>query len=506
MIFKLNFISIILLTGLLCSLQAVVLEEHYSLKKVIDIALKNNLDLKISNETLTKSKNSLIMANAIFDPAVQLSYTKSATYMTGQTYSTANSIPYTSAASVSTKNKATQDDYALGFGGKTIIGATYGLQLGLTGSKGTMEDASGNGLAITSSSYSSKFGFTLAMPLLRGGWFAQNMLPLYSAKIGLSGADFNNKQTISNQIAAVSIKFLDLNAAYNTLEIKKRAFDRAKKTLKDTELLIQNGRLAKIDELNAKISLTSKENDLLNAQIQIDNLSEDLMELLNFDKKERIIPTPLEKQLVQVDTSFNSNWEHINKFGPAVNQAKLSLENARNSYDAAKNGSLPDISFNSTYGYQGDSTGGYKDAFKNTFDSDKKSGWSAGLVFSMPIGNRIPYYQKTNSLKDLKIAEINNTKAIDSTKTNLRKILQNIETSKKQIELAKLSNENSKIRLDAAEERFRVGKLSSDKLLDCQDEFYNSEVNLQTAFDGYRKILISLAQLRGEVTYLNETK
>jgi len=464
-----------------------------TLMELAKLALDKNRDILSASIDQTSAANSLTIARATYDPSLSLSVSRTKTIQSKSYFASTGS----STALTPEETKATTDSGSLTVTNKT----PWGPSLSLTETLGhSLSEAT----AVASShSYSASLAFSISVPLLKGGWLVNNKLGVYQAENTFRSSQISGRQTQVDQVAAIAQTFVDLSAAYQDLEAKERALERAQKTLEETQVKIKAGKLAGVELLSTQISVNERRTDVINTQAQIQRFHDDIRTQLAISDFPEFIPMPIPIEKIKRNLDFETNWDWISTKGAALQTSAISRDNAERSAAAKKLNWWPQVDLAPSYTLSGASNVAQGKAFSNTFNDKKQKAWGLTLTLSMPLGNRTPYYELQNALNEKKKAEISFSKEIDKQKDLLRETLRQIRDYEKQLDWSQENLELSKKQMEAQQDTFRAGRLTTFKLVEYQDKYLSAETSRNSVFRSYFKAIVKLDQLRGEAKYLD---
>lgn len=273
--------------------------------------------------------------------------------------------------------------------GKIPLGTKYRLFL----SSNALE----NSLNATSSStlfypeYFSTAGVTLVQPLLKDFGPAANMAEIRIARKNQQIAVLNWKTQVITAVGSVMQDYYDMAAALENVRVKQDAIDLATTLKKENQRRLELGVMAPIDVQQAEAEVASREDELLTAKNLLLDRQNALKRLVlaEFQAGENFVFVPVDKlsssapalnraQLMQ--TAFANR--------PDYQQALKQAEREEIRLRYVRNQLWPRIDLQGTYAVNGLGSG-YGNSVSRAFDQQGPQ-WSAGFIFSMPIGNVQP--------------------------------------------------------------------------------------------------------------------
>lgn len=204
------------------------IELHLSMREAILLSLRNNPSIQSTEMNRVTDKFALILAHNGFEPQYNLGFTGRLTK---------NTVPqFSSTAGVSLKNR-------MGTNFQLAYSNTY------TG---------GGGPGQTS--------FTISQPLMRGFGTQLNTISWYNALDSENSARLGFKGSIMTQVVAVISAYRKLIEDYTSLDIQRRTLKNNIETVKQSELKLKVGKIARSDVLQQQATLETTKLSMLTQQ------------------------------------------------------------------------------------------------------------------------------------------------------------------------------------------------------------------------------------------------
>ncbi len=453
-----------------------------SLKDLTKLALQNNLDIAISdtNEELYNQK--VIQAYGPYDPALNI----------GLGYN-------------SSKRPNTNIATAAAGGASVTNNALWNFQFtqniptggGITASWNTNRNDSNQGFYLFSPQYNANLSVQFTQPLRRNFRIDQYRSTIKLANLDIKTNDSQFKQKVTDTIATIQGQYWDLVGAIRDYEIKRQSVELAQITLRDNKKKVEIGTLAPIGITEAQADMASRQVDLITAEETIYSAENALRALISNDRngeiwKQTIVPieTPdfqeykVDLQLA-IDTALQTR--------PELEQIDIKT----NQYDInyALNKNLKKWQFDLVGGFGSVGIVGPPDAMFSAYRSlfaDGYLNWSVQFNLQIPLKNRTVDSQ----LAQIKVQKRQNLMTRKMTEqqiqVDVRNAVQHIETSKQQVQTARIARQLAKEQLDGEEKRFQAGLSQNFLVLDRQRALASAEgVELQSLIT-YKKALIAV--------------
>jgi outer membrane protein TolC len=397
------------------------------------------------------------------------------------------------------------DQITLGFGVSRALadGGSVGLELGagyaharshysLDMGAGLVE---GNG---SSDSYSPSLAITFSQPLLRG--FGED-----TARAARRRAEASRDVTVLEREATAATVIRDVVAAYwelayaaRNVEIRREALALAREQLRVTEARIAAGVGARTDLTAVQEGIARREEELLLAeqarseraldlrQLAGMEIGPDHVDLVAVDRPELATPPSLEEALAQA-----------HERNPQLRTLRARGRAAQIEVEVTRNGLLPQLDFQASAGPTATAAGpGTALEQMVTFDAFEVS---AGLVFSMPIGNRASEGAAAAAAGNLRKARLGEADVDAQIKVAVIKAHNLVLSAQKRIDVLAKASELARVNLDAEKARFEVGRSTNFEVLKRQEELAEAELAQARAEIDYAKALTSLESLTGDL-------
>jgi len=207
-------------------------------------------------------------------------------------------------------------------------------------------------------------------------------------------------------------------------------------------------------------------------------------------------PIPVDKPFVPADTldAVAVHEELGMKFRPDLNQARLNLKKGELDVIQTKNGLLPQLDLFMSMG---------RTTYSSTFNEaipDVTSPYydaSVGLTFSMPMIDRKARAQVRRALRSREQMEMALRNMERMVQWDVRSAYIEVLRAKQQIEATRVTRELQEKKLEAEQEKFRVGKSTNFLVLQAQRDFTESRLDEARSLVTYLNALVNLYLMEG---------
>ncbi len=371
------------------------------------------------------------------------------------------------------------------------IGLSRALETGGAASLGVNNSMSESSNNTGVMNYYTGIGISLSQPLLRGAGLSVNLIPIDRAKTYAYISLLSIKQNLIALITRIESKYWDLILVYEDFGIQKQALSRALQLLEINKSLIEAGRMASQEIVQAESDVATREISVANALNDITNTQIELQDQLDLDEPIYIRPTtrmtfnPTEVNLQECldfaykyrpDWLINQKYLEIEKMNLIV--AKNDTRYQLNSYASISSNSTSTIDIGST--------------FRESFQF-KSITWNIGLAFTFPFNketlrNGYILQKLSHDQQELYILEL-----YDDIRTEVENAVRNVQYTLNQVKLAQRAKTLSERKLQLEEEKMKVGRSSNFQVISYQRDLTNAQNSELRKIAAY---LIALGELQ----------
>lgn len=475
-----------------------------SLQDCILKTVKNNLGLAVERITPEITGVSVMLAGEKFIPTLSLDYSK-------QDSNTASYSFLDASETVSTLS----DNYSTQINQFLPTGGTFALSL-----NGYMIDTSRRFQTINPR-YGSTLRFSISQPLLKNFGFKMNRRDIILAQNNSDISDENYRRSLEEYIYRAKSAYWSLYYSIENLKVRQQSLKLAQELLEKNKAEIDAGTLPPIEILTAQADVATREADILEADAMVKN-SEDLLKtIINLQEEMedadlvRIVPTD-RPSVVREDLSLEHALNLAMENRPDLHATRIDLKNREFNLSYARNQLFPDLRIDASYwspGVSGDQIlyeggnaltgsivgiipGGGSDAIKDSFHFRYKN-WSVALSLSYPVSglfSRASVAQAKLSLKQTTLRLQDQEQQIFlEVKTAVRAV----QTNYQRVEAYRAARELAQRKLEAEEEKFKVGLSTNYFILQYQRDLANSLIMELRSMVDYNISLAYLYRVQG---------
>jgi len=410
-------------------------------------------------------------------------------------------------------------NYVQGLQSGTNIG------VGFTNSRIT----SNNPFTFVSPSLNSGFKFQLTQHLLQGFGFLPNTRLIQITKNDREITDVAFRLQIITTTDQIENLYWNLVYAYENVRVQQEALAFAQKTLSDTQKQVQIGSLAPIESVRAQNTVSTDQQNLVQAQTNLD-----LQQLLMKNALSRtlqdpalanaeVIPTstmalPQQEPVVPTEDLVNEALQHRAELA----ESRIDLSNREISERALKNLLRPSLDLFAYYGGAGAGgtqsplatcgapgaipgicsppgsfpSTGYGSTLNKLINSTAPDK-GAGVTLSIPLRNRQDQALQVRGELEYRQAQMRLQQIENQVRIEVRNAQFSVTQNRAAVQAAQAAVELANQSLDAEQKKFRLGASTGTNVLNYQSQLATAKSNLVSAEAAYEKAEIELDRATG---------
>ena len=344
----------------------------------------------------------------------------------------------------------------------------------------------------------SNLSLTLSQPLLKGFGITANTADLQIAQNLKVIEEYRFRRHVESFVAEAQRLYWEFVFATENLKVKEISLQQANQLLEINQRRRDVGMATLSDILQARAAIAAQEAQMIVAQDQVNDRSDELKRITNIMTDEnawsiQIIPTDKPStEFVDLDldeslkTSLENRAEYIGN--------KIDLENKNIQFRLAENQRLPELDMEGTFALRR-----VGETFGDTLSSGARSirNWQVGMFITYPIGDpagksflRRAQLEKAQAIASFKDQELQIT-------IEVREAVRQLETSQKQIVATQFALDLEERKLAAEEKRYQVGLSTSFNLLRFQTDLSEARSRHLRAIIGYNQAFVLYTKALG---------
>lgn len=363
--------------------------------------------------------------------------------------------------------------------------------------------------------YGSTLSFRFEQPLLKNFGFKTSRREIIIAQNNLNVSDSQFKSSLLMTVFDVEEAYWNLVFAVENLKVMNQSLELARDLLRKNRKEVEVGTLAPIEILTAEAEVATREADILQAGVAVENSEDTLKTMLNsFTDAESplILIDPVERpefERLEIDVDEALKVALLNR--PDLQARRYDLENRDLDLSFARNQLLPDLSLAFNYWspgisgtqliYQdndpytgivvGQIPGTGTDSLRDAFNFEYRN-WAIGLTLTIPTQT---FFTRA--------AESRARLALDQSLTQIksqekqiflevRNAVRLVNTNYKRVQAYQVARDLAERKLEVEEKKLRVGMTTNYIVLQHQRDLANASSTLLRAALDY---VLTQAQL-----------
>lgn len=335
------------------------------------------------------------------------------------------------------------------------------------------------------------YSITLRQPLLKSGGLEYNTAPLIRAALQEEMNIRSLRDTVIGMISSVIREYRTLLEVDMDVQVQREALEKAREQLVVTQLMIDTGRRAANEILQAETNLARQELAYEESLARRDDAQLVLQQRLELRGDTTIVPvetvtympiTPVFEECLALALERHSGY-----LG-----ARTRLELARMTLADAANQRLWEL----------DAEGRYRDGWHHQSPASgyRRDEWQLGLVLRVPLpifgASRYNREQPLLSARiNLRQAEMTLITEQENLETTVRNTVREVRSGLNRVELAIRARELSEQNFQFSELQFKMGRMANTLFITEQEKLRNDRLAETRSIIAYQNILTRLDQL-----------
>jgi len=472
-----------------------------SLKNYIELVMANNTQIQVQFLSLEIPKNNIVSAYGKWDPI------GSASFSTTRSTSVPTNPALSGTASLGAVTETLSQPLSLGYSQTLDSGTSYQVNFG------GQKQSYSNSRSTFNPSLTSTMSFTVSQPLLQNRGRYVNRIPVMQAESNYKQSGFQLRSSLLSLVNTAENSYWSVINARESLRVAVSARDASKSNFEFVQKQLSLGAIAELDIYNPEGQLASAEVSVSQAEYALAR-AEDALRLqigVDLDPDIRKLPIELTEPVeISTDSLPLDPEPEVQKALDTNPSVKLAME--RIGYDelgiqSARNGLLPNLSFQARYSNQGQGgvyipsqttltggggaaepiPGGLTDALSQMFGLNNPT-YMGSLTLTLPIRNRTASMTYASSLVSKKNDALNLRNTQEQTRLSVLNAVTNLKGAIDQLKLAKTQQDIQQKNLDAQKQEYELGtNTNQDVVLALQAKasadavFVSSQVGVRTA-------------------------
>ena len=466
--------------------------------------MKNNLGLAVEILTPEIADVSVSLANEKFMPSLSFNYNKQ----------DSNSASYSfldAAETVSTL----QNDYSVLISQLIPSGGNFSLSF-----NNYMTDTNRRATTINPR-YGSTLRFSFSQPLLKDFGFKMNRREIIIAQNNRDISEKNFNKALEDTIYSVKNSYWYLIYSIENLKVLRQSLKLARELLEKNRAEIEAGTLPPIEILTAQADVATREADILEAEAMVKNNEDLLKTIINLPAEVenaetvRIVPTD-NPSVIRKDLSLEKALLVAMENRPDLQATRIDLRNKELNLSYARNQLFPDLRLQASYwspGISGDQIlyeggnaltgkiigkipGGSSDSIKDAFNFKYKN-WSVGLTLSYSFSSLFSHASYAQAKLSVDQTRLKLKSQEQQIFLEIKTAVRAVQTNYQRVEAYRVARELAQKKLEAEEEKFKVGLSTNYFILQYQRDLASAQIMELKAIVDYNISSAHLNRVQG---------
>jgi len=457
------------------------------LETAIATALENNLGLSAQRYEPANAEDSLVSAEAAFDPSIFSNVSL------GERQSAARSTTLDSAVPTSESRRA-----AAGISKQLESGASLTVDSGIN-------RQTTNNNAARNPDYSTDIGFNIRQPLMKDAWASVNLAPIARAKAQLNQSLYRLRSDILDVVSNTEIAYWNLAFTQADRALVESSIELAENLFTENTERERLGYVTPLEVLQAQAEVFNQEENRIRADRAIDDAMDQLRQLmgtasfldLDFAMIEVAALPDLETDLPVLDEVVRTSL--ANDSDAAAQE--LQIEVQRINRLLAEDETKPDLDLTAGLTYSGRDTDGF-DAYRGAYEANGY-GWDIGLEVRLPWGMRDAKARLRQADRNLERAQFELYAIKQQKALAARTAWRSLDAGIKRVEVTRKSLDVNEQSFEQERARYGSGLSAYRSVLEAQRDFDRARRNYLSAIIETVRARVRLGRIDGSVLERN---
>ena len=452
------------------------LPARLTLEECVARALNQNFDLQLQQFSTQNARDSVITADASFDPTL---------------FSSVSAASAKDSTFIPTRN--TRDQAA-------SVGVTQLFASGATAKFSTALDRNKESPYLApplfNPVYNSDLALSVKQPLLQGFGVTITRAAIERARLGVNRAQFDFKEAVLTVIRNVESAYYILAFSREQLVVRKLSLAVAQTLFDENTIRQRTGVATSLDVLQAEVGVANARRDLLLAEQAVSDREDALLNLIgrfaNAQRPDTVILSDEPAPAVSFDQSYSLALANA----PELASNQVFAEQLKLDVAVAKNNRLPTLDLGAAMGLNGADRRNVNGAFNSSTSGDSYD-WQVDLTLSIPWGlraERAKYRQAQSNLsrQETVLAKLDQNLLVD-----VRAAVRAVDTNRETVSVSILATELSRKQFEAEKARYEAGRSTYRFVEDARRDYDTARVNELLARVNLRIAMAELSRLEG---------
>jgi len=424
------------------------------LKEVVRLVTAHNRELKNAYLERQSTAYNLVAAEDTFTPHLSILSSVRQNY-----------ADVLSDVSGKAETEGTQSSVGSGIAARLKTGAELNLDLLYGDTRSDIDRDSRNVVATGEVSTDTQtrapeFKATLKQPLLRNAGIAVNTAAVEIARNEDKVSRLTLRASLDQTLTEAILAFRELIKTHRQIKIEAAALERSREQHKKISRLIQMGRMAQLDLIQAEAEISSNNLKLIQAENAFETNQLNLNKLLDVDADYRVVPVEdivVRKTPLDLEAAFQTALSNR----PDRLKAQQDLKSKELSLLSAKNNRLWDLDLQAGYNkkYEDETL---KDPIQIQVDDKRRNeDWHVGVFLKHTFADETRNQRYHQARIALRQAEYTLKDIWENIRIEVKNSQRNIEMTYQAFEVAKKARELTEKKLEVEMKKLETGRSST---------------------------------------------
>lgn len=455
-----------------------------SLEECVTRALNKNFALRIQRFETDNAKEALLVARAVFDPALELTTSRFGTRDPQRTV-----------------NLNAQGDVVIvqstRSGDSTRLGITQELPTGTVVSVGRNlnREKSFPVRTLPNPTYDSDVSLSVRQPLLRNAGTRYNRSGIERAKLGITLANLDLKSGVLTVVRNVESAYYELAFAREQLTVRRFSLEVADKLLEENRSRRTSGVATDLEVLQAEVGVANARRDVLLSEQAVHDREDTLLaEIEPFGFNQPLGDIRLDEDPTPVINAERS-YQLARDNTPEYAAARTFIKQLEIDSNVARRNRLPILDVGADVGYSARDDS-YSSAASGVWDR-KGYSWQVDATLRFPWGLRADRARYRQSLNALRREEVNLQQIEQNILVEVRAAVRSVETNVESARISSLATQLSQRQFELEKARYDAGLSTFRRVQEAQEQFDTARVNELQSRVTLRNALADLSRIEG---------
>jgi outer membrane protein len=480
-----------LIASCLRAQEPALIPQKVTLAQCIELALRKNLEVRISRLGPEISTFNLRGSYGVYDPNLQLGVGAS-----GNTRAAGIDDQGRPVGSISENRIFYGNEGAFLGGNLPVAGMSYRIGFALSEREtvssifGSTEEYAGTAALAE-----------VRLPLLRDSWIDQFRTTIEINRENLNSSELDLQLQVMSVVLRVEQAYYDLIYAREFIRVQRTAFEAADRLLQENRKRVEVGAMAPLEEKSAEAQAAASRAALIAAEGDYGTRMRILKNLITDDytRLREVELMPIENLgAIPSRPQVQDSWLKGLTLRPDLEQLRLGLRQQNIQLRYLRNQLWPMLDLVGSYGQSSRRETGYGDVFRDIGDGTYPN-HRVLLTLSVPLGNRSARNNLASRRGQMEQALLNLAQQEQLVMVQIDNAIAMVRTSFERVGATKQAREFAKDAWDAEQKKLDSGKSTSYEVLLKQRDYIRTLSDEIQALADYNKALADLSFQEGTI-------